>query len=519
MKPKLTNEGIAAQIRALDGEGIVFSKFKLGNGDVPADYRILTDLQNPLATVGLTSLTTEENSGYAQLEGTFNNSNVDAGFYWKEVGVFIQDPDDQSADLLYAYGHVDLEEGLEMASSIPAAGVEAYEIKLTYRVYVGDAEGLSAILAESSIYTTKADFDTHVNDQTNPHGVTAEQVGLGNVPNLATDDLTPTVSMAPSLATLAAGDVLSTIIAKVAKAISSLIAHLSNTTVHITSSERTAWNNKAPATHNHSASQINSGTLGIARGGTGATTAAAAAKALLAAGVEGIGGRMIFKPGTGNAVCLGGIVTSQSAAWRLLVGASENLSGTEYVELATGGDGDEPIRVRQYTKAAGSLTAHANYFDSGVRTAYLLNASGNTSFPGSCTATSHPTSSDKKKKDVHGALSVELSKAIIMGLEAVHYNFKGADRNCMGFLAQDAYAVMKRTGIQNAAFYKADKMIEVPGDPEIIITEDALSDEEIDSTDDADLDWCLDYSQLIAPLVTIIQDQERRISELEAKLQ
>lgn len=516
MKPKLTNEGFAAQIRALDGEGIVFSKFKLGNGDVPADYRILTDLQNPLATVGLTSLTTEENSAYAQLEGTFNNSNTATGFYWKEVGIFIQDPDDNSADLLYAYGHVDLEEGLEMASSIPAASVESYEIKLTYRVYVGEAEDLSAILAESSIYATKEDFDTHLNDQTNPHGVTAEQVGLGNVPNLATDDLTPTVSVASSLTELAPGDVLSTIIGKVAKAITTLISHIANTTMHVTASERSTWNSKANASHNHSASQINSGTLGISRGGTGATTAAAAAKALLASGVEGIG-KLIFKPGAGNAVCMGGIVTSKKAAWRLAVSASENLSGTEYVELATGGDGDEPVRIRQYTKASSNSTAHADYFSSAVRTAYLLNASGNTIFPGSCTATSHPTSSDKKKKDVHGALSVELSKAIIMGLKAVQYNFKGFDRNCMGFLAQDAYAVMKRTGIQNAAFYKADKTIEEPGDPESTITEDALPDEEIDSADDADLDWSLDYSQLIAPLVTIIQDQERRISELEAK--
>ena len=226
---------------------------------------------------------------------------------------------------------------------------------------------------------------------------------------------------------------------------------------------------------------------------------------------------MIFKPGAGNAVCIGGIVTSKKAAWRVVVSASENLSGTEYVELATGGDGDEPIRVRQYTKASGNSTAHADYFSGAVRTAYLLNASGNTVFPGSCTATSHPTSSDKKKKDVHGALSVELSKAIIMGLEAVHYNFKGSDRNCMGFLAQDAYEALKRTGLQNAAFYKAAKMVENPDDPEGALSADDLSDEEIDNADDAELVWCLDYSQLIAPLVTIIQDQERRISELEAK--
>lgn len=522
MKPKLTNEGLAAQIRALNGEGIIFTKFKLGNGDAPEDYVVLTDLQNPLATVGLTSLTTEEDSGYVQLEGTYTNNDLDAGFYWKEVGVFIQDPDDENADLLYAYGHVDLEEDTEAASSIPAASVEQYEIQLTYRVYVGEAENISAMMAESSVYATKSELNEHIDDQTNPHGVTAEQVGLGNVPNLATDDLTPTVSEASSLTALASGDVLSTIIGKVAKSITTLISHIANTTMHITASERSTWNSKANASHTHAASAITSGTLGIARGGTGGATAAAAANNILASGASKIGGYLIFNKAGIGIGGVSGTTTAASAqldAWRIHYGGNSNYGGG-FLEIATSDEGEEAIIARQFTKGSASnpnasLSAH---FNTVKRTAWILNTSGNTVFPGSCTATSHPTSSDLKKKDVHGVLSIDQAKAIIMGLKAVDYNFKGSDRNSMGFIAQDAYEVMKEAGISNSAFYKADIVPDNPEDPENVVIRDNLTDEEIEATDDKEITWSLDYLQLIAPLVTIIQDQERRIIELENKL-
>jgi hypothetical protein len=60
--------------------------------------------------------------------------------------------------------------------------------------------------------------------------------------------------------------------------------------------------------------------------------------------------------------------------FRILVGATASNAG--YVEIATADDGNEPIYVRQYTGVFGALT----------RTAKLLDESGNTSFPGTLTA-------------------------------------------------------------------------------------------------------------------------------------
>lgn len=60
--------------------------------------------------------------------------------------------------------------------------------------------------------------------------------------------------------------------------------------------------------------------------------------------------------------------------FRIRVGGSSNAG---WVEIATADDGTEPIYVRQYTGVFSSLT----------RTATLLDGSGNTSFPGTVTAT------------------------------------------------------------------------------------------------------------------------------------
>ena len=60
--------------------------------------------------------------------------------------------------------------------------------------------------------------------------------------------------------------------------------------------------------------------------------------------------------------------------FRIRVGGSSNAG---FVEIATADDGTEPIYVRQYTGTFSSLT----------RTATLLDGSGNTSFPGTVSAT------------------------------------------------------------------------------------------------------------------------------------
>ena len=86
---------------------------------------------------------------------------------------------------------------------------------------------------------------------TNPHGTTKSDVGLGNVPNVATNDQTPSYTEASSLTKLTSGEKLSVAFGKISKAVTDLISHLADSVKHITSTERTNWN--AAKTHADSA--------------------------------------------------------------------------------------------------------------------------------------------------------------------------------------------------------------------------------------------------------------------------
>ena len=81
---------------------------------------------------------------------------------------------------------------------------------------------------QTAISAVQTNLDTHTANTGNPHKVTASQVGLGNVPNVSTNNQKPTYTEASSLTALASGETLSTGFGKIAKAVSSLISHLSN---------------------------------------------------------------------------------------------------------------------------------------------------------------------------------------------------------------------------------------------------------------------------------------------------
>lgn len=84
------------------------------------------------------------------------------------------------------------------------------------------------------------------------HTHSPSEVGLENVPNVATNDQTVTYTVATSNTEMASGEKMSTAFGKIAKAIKSFISHLADTTSHVTSSEKDTWNGKANASHgNH----------------------------------------------------------------------------------------------------------------------------------------------------------------------------------------------------------------------------------------------------------------------------
>lgn len=81
---------------------------------------------------------------------------------------------------------------------------------------------------------------------------TKSEIGLGNVPNVTTNDQSPTFTTPTILSNIISGEKLSIMLGKIAKAMADFITHKADTTVHITAAERTNWNDADSKKHTHS---------------------------------------------------------------------------------------------------------------------------------------------------------------------------------------------------------------------------------------------------------------------------
>ena len=277
MISKLTAVGKNLFLKALAGETIKFTSVQLGNG-AEQTAESATMLSNPLLTIPITQIQIGNN--YVTLTAVFNNSVVEDGFHITEVGFFAEDPDDPEKEILYALGN----ETESIADYVPKYTDRIFEMQFDALVFIGDAENVTANINSSLVYASKKEFDEHLSDTNNPHGVTAEDVGLGDVPNVPTNDQEPTYTTPDMLEDLESGETLSTAFGKIKLGISKLIAHLKNNdNPHDITAEKIK---AAKEDHKHSTNDLTSGTLGIARGGTGGATAEKARENLGAASAK-----------------------------------------------------------------------------------------------------------------------------------------------------------------------------------------------------------------------------------------
>jgi hypothetical protein len=107
--------------------------------------------------------------------------------------------------------------------------------------YRGDY-GKIAYNHSQTAHVTGVKGDSESSYRTGNVNLTKANIGLGNVPNVTTNNQTPTYTAATALTALTSGEALSTAFGKMAKAVADLISHLADTTKHITASERTSWN-------------------------------------------------------------------------------------------------------------------------------------------------------------------------------------------------------------------------------------------------------------------------------------
>ena len=97
----LTNAGQALQTKVQAGATLTFTRIALGDGQLNGQpIAPLTALISQKATVEVDSVRVV-NTSTAQVAGFFSNADISTGFWWRETGVFAQDPD--VWEILYGY--------------------------------------------------------------------------------------------------------------------------------------------------------------------------------------------------------------------------------------------------------------------------------------------------------------------------------------------------------------------------------------------------------------------------------
>ena len=102
----LTNEGASLMARILAGETITFKRFAIGDG---FEYNIdnfptKTELVSEILSIPIVSMSIENND-IVSLLGKFSTTELSNSFWYREIGIYIYDPEDETKEILYAYGN------------------------------------------------------------------------------------------------------------------------------------------------------------------------------------------------------------------------------------------------------------------------------------------------------------------------------------------------------------------------------------------------------------------------------
>ena len=219
----ITNAGIELLKNALSGGTITVTAIKSGAGKVDVSALKSQTAVSSIKQSGTVQGVTKTNETI-KIGVLFSNAGLSAGYSMTQLGIYAKGS--TGSEVLFAISQSTTGKEVPAESAMPSWSlVHNFYIKLNNDVKMTatvDPEGYV------TFETMQTALNTHTGNNSNPHSVTKSQVGLGSVPNVATNDQTPTYSDTTTLVTLSSGEKISIAFAKIKLAITTLINHLAN---------------------------------------------------------------------------------------------------------------------------------------------------------------------------------------------------------------------------------------------------------------------------------------------------
>lgn len=232
----LTANGFKALLAAQAGTTLTLTKIGMGSGATTGSIIGLTNMVEPEVTMPISEKKIDEEGGFMTIVAKMTNEDITEGFYWRETGLFFEDS--EGNDVLFAYACV----VGDQYDYVPAYSDQRYIKHVRIANIITNSADITVKESEGLLYVDvltyqefleeygehKVSFEEHIKNTNNPHCVTKTQVGLGSVPNVPTNNQTPTYTVESTLKTLTNGEILSKAFGKIAKAIIDLISHIGN---------------------------------------------------------------------------------------------------------------------------------------------------------------------------------------------------------------------------------------------------------------------------------------------------
>ncbi len=148
---KLTQAGLRLMAKVESGATVKITRFAVGDGEIGSrDPLTLTDLINRLYNYDVARI--GYNSNVATVTFNFTNQSVTTGFYWREVGMWAQDPD--AGEILFMYAS-----SSGAPEYIPPGGSSTIlERQFNWRLVGSNAASITATINESLLYASQDDL-------------------------------------------------------------------------------------------------------------------------------------------------------------------------------------------------------------------------------------------------------------------------------------------------------------------------------------------------------------------------
>ena len=153
----ITAAGLIVLAKGAAGEKINYTRIVLGDGYLEEGQtpRSLTDVVSPKASIDITKLKVNTD-GTVAVGGVFTNDQTNEGFFYRELGLYAEDPDPNVGEVLYCYGNCgDLAEWIP-----PTGGATIVEKTIDIVTVIGTATNVTAYIPADA-YATKQDYENY----------------------------------------------------------------------------------------------------------------------------------------------------------------------------------------------------------------------------------------------------------------------------------------------------------------------------------------------------------------------